>query len=161
LIARPPRAIAARAKGAARRVLAPVRAILPAPIVDAMAVMCWHKESIGTYPNLITPKSFNEKVLRPMVFDHSPIWTQLQDQHAAREYVKARIGGDILPRLYWVTKDPSDIPFDTLPERFAVKPSHGAGWYYLVREKARLNRQALIDVCRSWLSRNYYYVARE
>jgi len=30
-----------------------------------------------------------------------------------------------------------------------------------VREKARLNRQELIDVCRSWLGRNYYDVARE
>jgi teichuronopeptide biosynthesis TupA-like protein len=142
-------------------VLAPVRAILPEPAAAAMAVMWRHKESIGTYPNLITPKSFNEKVLRRMVFDRSPIWTQLQDKHAARDYVKGRIGEGILPRLYWVTKDPSDIPFDTLPERFAVKPSHGCGWYHLVREKARLNRQELIDVCRSWLSRNYYYVARE
>ena len=100
MIACRPRALAANVKAAARRVLAPVRAILPGPIVDAMAVMCWHKESIGTYPNLITPKSFNEKVLRPMVFDHSPIWTQLQDQHAAREYVKVRIGGTFCQRLY-------------------------------------------------------------
>ena len=42
-----------------------------------------------------------------------------------------------------------------------MKPSHGAGWYHLVREKPRLNPQELIDACRSWLSRNYYYVARE
>ena len=161
MIARRPRAIAACVKGAARRVLSPVRAILPRPVVDAIAVMCWHKESIGTYPDLITPKSFNEKVLRRMVFDRNPVWTQLQDKHAAREYVEARLGGDVLPRLYWVTKDPSDIPFDTLPERFAVKPSHGAGWYHMVREKARLNRQELIDLCRSWLGRNYYDVARE
>jgi len=96
-----------------------------------------------------------------MVFDRNPIWTQLQDKPAARKYVEARIGGDVLPRLNWVTKDPSDIPFDTRPERFAVKPSHGAGWYHMVREKARLNRQELIDVCRSWLGRNYYDVARE
>ena len=30
-----------------------------------------------------------------------------------------------------------------------------------MREKARLNRQELIDLCRSWLGRNYYDVARE
>jgi TupA-like ATPgrasp len=161
LIACRPRAIAARVKRAAGRMLAPVRAVLPRSVVDAMAVMWWHKENIGTYPDLIAPKSFNEKVLRRMVFDRNPIWTQLQDKHAAREYVKARIGADILPRLYWVTKDPSDIPFDTFPERFAVKPSHGAGWYHLVREKAGLNPREVIDVCRSWLSRNYYDVARE
>ena len=65
-----------------------------------------------------------------MVFDRRPIWTQLQDKLAARDYVKARIGEGILPGLYWVTKDPSDIPFDALPERFAVKPSQGAGWYH-------------------------------
>jgi hypothetical protein len=161
LIACRPRAIAAGAKDAARRALAPIRAILPERAVSAMLLMGWHKKSIGTYPNLITPKSFNEKVLSRMVFDRSPIWTQLTDKLAARDYVKARIGGGILPRLYWVTKDPSNIPFDALPERFAVKPSHGSGWYRLVLEKARLNRQELIDVCRSWLSWNYYDVARE
>ena len=161
MIACYPRALAARANGAARRVLAAVRTILPEPAADAMALMRRHKVNIGTYPDLIAPKSFNEKVLRRMVFDRNPIWTQLQDKHAARDYVRARIGEGILPRLHWVTKDPSDIPFDTLPERFAVKPSHGAGWYHMVREKARLNRQELIDECRLWLSRNYYYVGRE
>ena len=161
MIACRPRAIAAGAKDAARRVLAPIRAILPERAVSAMVVMRWHKESFGMYPNLVAPTSFNEQVLRRMVFDRRPIWTQLQDKLAARDYVKARIGEGILPGLYWVTKDPSDIPFDALPERFAVKPSHGSGWYRLVLEKARLNRQELIDVCRLWLTRNYYYVARE
>ncbi len=155
------RAIPAGAKRTARRVLRPVRAILPEPAIIAMAAVRRYKANIGTYPNLINPKSFNEKLLQRIVFDRKSIWTQLQDKYTAREYVKARLGEDILPRRYWVTKDPSDIPFEALPDRFAVKATHGSGWYYLVREKTRVNRQELIDACRSWLSRNYYYVERE
>ena len=74
------------------------------------------------------------------LFDRRPIWTQLQDKHTARDYVRARIGEGALPRLYWVTMDPANIPFDELPQKFVVRPNHGSGWIVLVGDKARVNR---------------------
>jgi len=96
-----------------------------------------------------------------MVFDRRPILTELQDKYAVRRYVTERIGEHILPTLHWVTKDPADIPFDDLPDRFVVKATHGSHWVYLVPDKARLNRQDLIEKCTSWLGWNYYRRCRE
>jgi hypothetical protein len=96
-------------------------------------------------------------VLYRCLFDRRPIWTQLQDKHLARQYVRARIGDDALPRMYWVTTDPADIPFDNLPQKFVVKPNHGSGWIVFVSDKAQVNRMELVETCRGWLCQNYYY----
>jgi hypothetical protein len=136
-------------------------AVLPELVLSAAIVMRRHKANIGVFPNIIRPKTYNEKVLHRMLFDRRPILTRLQDKYAARDYVKERLGEDVLPRLYWVTKNPSDIPFDDLPTSFVVKPTHGSGWYRLVSDKAVVDRQELIERCKFWLSENYYYAERE
>jgi len=138
-----------------------VKAVLPELATDVLIVMQKYKRKFGAYPNLIRPTTYNEKMLYRMLFDRRPIWTQLQDKYVVREYVKTRIGGQALPRLYWVTKDPGDIPFDELPEKYVVKPNHGSGWIALVPDKAQLNRQELVETCRGWLRQNYYYHFRE
>jgi len=120
-----------------------------------------HKRRFGVYPNLIRPKTFNEKVLYRMVFDRRPLLTRLQDKYAARDYVRERVGEYVLPQLYWVTKTPADIPFDDLPDKFVVKATHGRGWNYFVRDKATANRQDVIKTCTAWLSWNYYDRNRE
>jgi hypothetical protein len=135
--------------------------VLPERVAIILVVMRRHKRAVGTYPNLLRPRTFNEKVLYRMAFDRRPVWTQLADKYAAREYVSARIGEQALPRLYWATRDPKDIPFDELPEKFVVKPTHGAGWVVLVQDKAQLDRQELVEICRGWLRQNYYDYDRE
>lgn len=126
----------------------------------AFHTMRRHKRAFGTYPNLIRPKTFNEKLLHRLLFDRRRILTDLQDKFAVRHYVTERIGEHVLPTLYWVTKNPVDIPFDDLPDKFVVKATHGCGWNYLVPDKASLNRQDLVDKCAAWLSWNYYYRTR-
>jgi TupA-like ATPgrasp len=138
-----------------------VRAVVPEPAAIAFAAMQRHKRKFGVYPNLIRPRTFNEKVLHRMVFDRRLILRTLLDKYAVREYVRKRVGEHVLPRLYWVTKTPADIPFDDLPDKFVVKPTHGSGWIYLVPDKAHLDRQDLIDKCNAWLGQNYYDTCRE
>jgi hypothetical protein len=137
------------------------KAILPEFLVTAATIMYAHKVHVGRYPNLLNPKTFNEKVLYRVLFDHSPIWTRLQDKYAVRDYVRERIGEHVLPRWYCVTKNPRDIPFDELPDRFVVKPTHGSGWVRVVFQAHALDREELIDTCHGWLSQNYFYVQRE
>jgi TupA-like ATPgrasp len=163
-VARLMRGAGRRTRGAARavkRLLQPARAMLPEPALAALMVAARHRAQLGRYPNLILPRSFNERLLHRTVFDHRPIWTLLQDKYAAREYVRARVGVDILPTLYWVTQDPSDIPFHMLPARFVVKPTHGCKWYRVVRDAPSLDRRELIEACRGWLSQNYYFAFRD
>jgi len=144
-----------------RALASAVNAVLPEQVASILIVMRRHKRIFGVYPNLLHPATYNEKVAHRILFDRRPIWARLQDKYAAREYVKERIGEQALPRLYWVTKDPADIPFDTLPEKFVVKPSHASGWIALVPDKARLNQRELVETCHRWLRKNFFYHARE
>jgi len=135
--------------------------VLPDFVIILVAVMRRHKREYGVFPNLVHPTTFSEKVRCRMVFDRRPILTTLADKLAVRDYVKQRIGDDVLPKRYFVTTNPSAIPFDGLPDKFVVKPTHGSGWVYLVPNKALLNKEELIETCSFWLKQNYYYVARE
>jgi hypothetical protein len=131
------------------------------PAAIALCAMRRHKAAFGRYPNLLRPRTFNEKVLHRTVFDRRPILITLQDKHAAREYVRQRVGEHVLPRLYWSTKNPADIPFDLLPVCFVVKATHGCGFNYLVPDKTRVDWADVMAKCARWLNSNYYWSYRD
>jgi hypothetical protein len=115
----------------------------------------------GAYPNILNPRSFSEKIQYRKLFDRRPILVKFADKLAVRDYVRDRVGGDILPALYHVTEDPADIPLSVLPDRFVVKPTHGCGWIYIVRDKSKVDAEALKQICAGWLEENYFYRAGE
>ena len=115
----------------------------------------------GAMPKIFNPQTMNEKICYRKLFDRRPILTRFTDKYAVRSYVKERLGPDILPKLYHVTKNPSDIPFDSLPGKFVVKPTHGSGWTWLVTDKSTLDKDALIAKCNEWLGSDYYEETRE
>jgi hypothetical protein len=137
------------------------RKILRHFVPDFVTAIRTHYKHQGAFPRLFNPQTFNEKLCYRKIFDRRPILTRFADKHAARDYVAQRLGPEILPKLYHVTQNPRDIPFDALPSKFVVKPTHGSGWVHLVRDKARLDRQALIAECEDWLGRSYYKLTRE
>jgi hypothetical protein len=134
-----------------------LRAIVP-PFITAIRT---HYKHQGAFPNLLDPQTFNEKLCYRKIFDRREILTTLADKYAARDYVAQRLGSAILPKLYQVTRNAADIPFDALPNKFVVKPTHGSGWVRLVRDKAQLDRAAVIAESEEWLSRSYYELTRE
>jgi hypothetical protein len=144
-----------------RLLMGTMDAVAPESVLIAFYGMRRHQRAFGIYPNPLKPKTFSEKLLHRMIFDRRPILRQLQDKYAVRAYVRDRVGTHILPALYWVTKNPADIPFDDLPDKFVVKATHGCGWNHLVPDKTKVNRQDLIDKCTTWLRLNCYYQDRE
>jgi TupA-like ATPgrasp len=105
--------------------------------------------------------TFNEKVLHRMLFDRRTMLTQMADKAAVRSYVESRLGAHVLPRLHYLTNRPETIPFDSLPQRFVVKPTHGSGWVHIVSDKSTLDRAALIEKCTGWLNQSFYKMTRE
>jgi hypothetical protein len=137
------------------------RTVLPDSATVPVEVVWRYRRRFGTWPNLFHPRTYNEKVLCRSLFDRRPVLTTLSDKYAVREYVRARLGDEVLPKLYHVTRSPADIPFDSLPEQFVVKASHGSGWTYPVRDKRAVDRERLVALCADWLNRNFYYVEGE
>jgi len=121
-----------------------------------------HYKHHGALPRLLNPQTFNEKLCHRKIFDRRKILTQLSDKYAVRQYVAQKLGPGILPKLFYVTENPADIPsFASLPKAFVVKPTHGSGWVRLVRDKTKLDRRALITECNGWLSQSYYQLTGE
>ena len=120
----------------------------------------WRKAH-GVFPHIFRPVTFSEKVLHRNLFERREEFTQIADKAAVRSYVERRLGPAILPKLYHLTDDPDSIPFDELPPRFVVKPTHGSGWVQVVTDKSTLDRAALIATCADWLKRSYYKESRE
>lgn len=135
--------------------------MLPDLMLDAAFLAQRYKQAHGRYPNLLRPKTFNERVVHRNLFDRSPLLVQFADKLAVRSYVESRVGAAPLPELYWVTTKPSDIPFETLPQRFVVKPTHGSGWVRLVSDNSQLDRNDLIATCENWLKQSYYRKTHE
>ena len=115
----------------------------------------------GSYPNIFRPRSFSEKIQHRKLFDRRPVLVRLADKYAVRDFVRERVGGEILTRLHHVTDDPRDIPLAALPDRFIVKPTHGCGWLEIVRDKSQLDVERLQATCADWLSRNFFHTAGE
>jgi hypothetical protein len=129
-----------------------IRTVLPHWVV----LIREHRRMHGEFPRIIRPVTFSEKILRRNLFDRRPLLSQIADKAAVRSYVESRVGARILPQLYHLTTQAESIPFDTLPDKFVVKPTHGSGWYQVVTDKSALDRAALIETCSVWLNRSYY-----
>src|SRR5437667_5061670 len=65
-----------------------------------------HRKAHGEFPNIISPRTFNEKILCRNLFDRRPLLTQIADKAAVRSYVEARLGARVLPDLYHLTTQP-------------------------------------------------------
>ena len=128
---------------------------------DWFITLLRYRKKHGRLPRLVRPQSFNDKVLHRILFDRRAVLTQLADKAAVRSYVEARLTNCFLPEHYYVTDDPETIPFDQFPDRFVVKATHGSGWVQIVTDKSTLDRAALIQTCRWWLSQSYYEFNRE
>ena len=92
------------------------------------------KQYHGYEPDLENPKTFSEKIEFKKFFDHNPLLTLTADKFRARDYIRDRIGwkaeNHLIP-LYWVGKNPYDIPWDKLPNDYIIKPNNGAGRWIL------------------------------
>ena len=104
---------------------------------------------------LDNPRTYNEKINWQKLYYHDPRFSVCSDKFLVRRFVEERGCGHILNTLLWEGFDPSDIPFDSLPEKFVIKVTHGSGFNILCRDKSALNREETVKKLRKWLKTKY------
>jgi len=117
---------------------------------------------VGKPLNTVDPQLFSEKLYCRMISwnrGHDPIFTQLVDKYAVRDYVAKKIGSGHLVRLLWNGTDPSSIPFDALPPEYVIKTNHASAQVIVV--KGVVDRSDIIQKTTAWLKSNYYWSGRE
>ncbi len=113
----------------------------------------------GREPDLEDPKDFNEKSMWLVhnVYANDPVITRCVDKYEMRGYLQERGLGHLLPEIYGVWDKPSQIDWNALPERFALKCNHGCGCNILCRDKSKLDKKAAAKQLGKWLKINFAY----
>lgn len=119
------------------------------------------KKTLGYKLNLDTPKTFNEKIQWMKLYYRHSTLTIYADKYKVRAHIKKKIGGKYLIEQYGVFKDIKDINIDTLPDKFVLKPNHGAGKVIICLDKTKMNWEKEFENMAEWLKENYYYVHGE
>lgn len=116
---------------------------------------------LGYFPNLLSPKTFNEKILYRLLFDRRESLRVVANKLTVRDYISKTVGDKYLVKLLACVGAVRELHCDRLPNAFVVKASHGSGWVKIVQDKTQLNWQKLEEVSQSWLQVDFGHKVRE
>lgn len=116
-----------------------------------------HRGIVGYDINWKRPQTLNEKINWMKFYADTSSWSILADKYLVRDYVKKRIGGDCLVKLYGVWSNADEIDFRLLPNKFVLKTNHGAGTVLPVYEKAQLDVSKVKKLLNSWVNLKFGY----
>ena len=109
------------------------------------------------------PQTFTEKIQWLKVFNRRPEFITMVDKYAVKEYVANIIGPDYIIPTIGVWNNPSEINWDSLPNQFVLKTTHGGGSCGVVicKDKNTLNRENTIAKLSESLKHDIYIGFRE
>lgn len=120
------------------------------------------RRSFGRDPDLVHPKTLNEKMCWLMLHGFAPFQTEMADKYAARAFFEREFGPDGLVPLPFSTTDWRKIRPENLPDfPCIVKSNTGSGWWQIVHDKSTVDWDALRRKCLRWMHTNYYYQSNQ
>ena len=116
---------------------------------------------MGYRLDLKNPKTYNEKLQWLKLYDRNPLYTQLVDKYAVKEYVSEKIGANhVIPTL-GVWDKVEDIEWEKLPNQFVLKCTHDSGGLVICKDKKELDMKQASKILSVSLSYDYYKAGRE
>ena len=119
-------------------ILVRLSAILP----DKLYLKLMFRFKMGYWMDFDNPKTFNEKLQWLKLYNRKPEYTRMVDKFAVKEYVESIIGAEYIIPTLGVWNRFEDIDFETLPEKFVLKTTHGGGGGGIIICK----NKALLDI---------------
>ena len=115
----------------------------------------------GKKIDLNNPKTFNEKLQWLKLNDHNDDYMKMVDKSLVKDYISEKIGNQYVIKTLWEGKKYIDIPYDSLPEQFVIKCTHGSHCSIIVKDKSLINKKEINKKLRKWMKRNWYWYGRE
>ena len=127
-------------------------------VPDEIMLKLQYRIKTGRKLNLKNPKTLNEKSMWLKLFKYAddPIVMQCSDKYAVREFVEKCGLSHILNDLYGAWDKVEDVPWDTFPERFAIKCNHGCGQNLICTDKSKFDVKKAEEQLRVWLKDSYW-----
>lgn len=101
------------------------------------------KRWLGKITNFSNPRDLNEKIQWLMFYGDTSQWPLLADKYRVREFVRERIGAEYHVPLLGKWDKASDIDFNSLPDKFVIKPNNGSYDTVIVRDKNKSDIEAI------------------
>lgn len=119
------------------------------------------RKNIGYWPDLKTPKSFNEKLQWLKLHNRKAEYTEWVDKVKVKQYVSAKIGKEyIIPTLnVWNTVE--EIDFSVLPNQFVLKCNHDSYSTVICKDKSKLDIEKTKAFLAKHMNNNFYWYGRE
>lgn len=124
-------------------------------ISPVVATKFLYKKRFGKKLNLENPITFNEKLQWLKLYWRDPLVSFCGDKFTVREYVKKKKCEELLNELYWETKNVNTIDFGKLPEKFAIKGTHGCGYNLIQNGHVELDINKSKKQLKKWLKSRY------
>lgn len=130
---------------------------------DSIYLKLLFRLKIGYRLNLQAPKSFNEKLQWLKLYNRRPQYTTMVDKYAVKDYVASIIGNEYIIPTLGVWDKPEDIMWDSLPNQFVLKTTHGGGSNGVVicKDKPTLNKEKVINKLKASLKIDLYKLSKE
>ena len=109
----------------------------------------------GSPPRLLFPQTFNEKMQHLKLFDRRSRFTRFADKLAVRDFVRDRIGEEVLTTIFWAGVDLRDARSQVLPHRFVLKANHSCNANLIVRDASIIDWGETEALVRKWLGRDW------
>jgi hypothetical protein len=120
-----------------------------------------YKRIYGKKPNLKNPVTSDEKLLWLNLYWRHPLKTECGDKYTMRRYVQNQGWGHVLPELLGVYGNSSEIDFNSLPEKFVLKCTHGCGFNIICTNKATLDIKEAKQKLDKWMATDLSKIAGE
>ena len=125
-----------------------------------LSILFWCR--MGKKVNWKHPQTFSEKIQWLKLYDRRPEYTIMVDKVKAKEHVASIIGEDYIIPTLGVWKNPDDIDFSKLPDRFVLKCNHNSGLgMYICKDKSKMDIEKVKEDLRKGLKQDYFINNRE
>ena len=122
-----------------------------------------YRFKMGHRLDLKNPQTFTEKLQWLKLYNRKPEYTKMVDKYAVKEYVANIIGDEYIIPTLGVWDKPEDIDWDSLPNQFVLKTTHGGGGGGVVicKDKTTFDKTTAISKLKESMASDIYSGLRE
>ena len=130
---------------------------------DKLYLSLRYRCKMGYWIDWKNPKTFTEKIQWLKINNRKPEYTRMVDKLAVKEYVAGIIGEEYIIPTLGVWDKPEEIDWESLPDQFVLKTTHGGGGGGVVicRDKKTFDRWKAIEKLTESLNSDIYKSFRE
>lgn len=128
---------------------------------DELFIKLEYFSGMKKFPDLKSPKTYNEKLQWLKLNCKNDNYTHLVDKYEAKEYVKDIIGEKYIIPTLGIGDSFDDIDFEQLPNQFVLKTTHDSGGVVVCKDKSKLDMKKARKKLEKSLKNNFFYEHRE